>query len=196
MKRHAPAAARNREPILQVLCQVLPERGLVVEVASGSGEHGVWFARHLPGIEWQPTDQDPDALASIAAWQAEEALPNLRPPLPLDVLGAWPVDRADAVFCANMIHIAPWACTLGLLDGAARLLAPGAPLVTYGPYMRGGVHTAESNAAFDASLRSRDPAWGVRDLDVVAVEAEARGLALERIFEMPANNLTVLWRRR
>ena len=195
MKQHAPAAARNRDPILAVLRRVLPARpgALVLEVASGTGQHAVHFAQALPHLHWQPTDLDPAALASIAAWVQEAGLSNLRAPQPLDVRGAWPVDRADALFCANMVHISPWACTLGLLEGAARLLDVGAPLVLYGPYRRGGAHTAPSNAAFDESLRARDPAWGVRDLE--AVVDHARGFALEEVVQMPANNLTVVLRR-
>ncbi|MCB9779783.1 MAG: DUF938 domain-containing protein [Alphaproteobacteria bacterium] len=195
MKRHYPATARNRDPILAVLRRVLPDRGRVVEISCGSGEHGLHFARALPGLSWQPTDIDPDALASTEAWRAEEGPANLLPPLRLDVTAPWPVDAADAVYNANMIHIAPWACTLGLLDGAAAVLSPGAPLVMYGPYRRGGLHTAPSNAAFDDSLQARDPSWGVRDLDEVAEEARVRGLLLEEVVEMPANNLTVVYRR-
>ena len=194
MKRHAPATERNREPILAVLRLVLPARGLALEIASGSGQHAVHFAAALPGLAWQPSDRDPESLASIAAWRDEAALPNLRPPLLLDVLAPWPVDRADALFCANMIHISPWSCTLALLDGAARILAPGAPLVLYGPYRRGGQHTAPSNAAFDASLRARDPAWGVRDLERVLAEAASRDLDLDRVVELPANNVAVVLR--
>lgn len=195
MKQHAPAAERNRDPILAVLRRVLPARpgALVLEVASGSGQHAVHFAAALPHLRWQPSDQDPVARDSVAAWRAEAGLDNLLPPLSLDVRGPWPVQAADAIFCANMIHISPWACTLALLSGAAAVLPPGSPLVLYGPYRRGGAHTAPSNAAFDASLRSRDPSWGVRDLE--AVVAQARGFALDEVVEMPANNLTVVLRR-
>jgi hypothetical protein len=195
-RRHAPATARNRDPILDVLRGVLPARGIVLEIASGSGEHAVHFARALPGLTFQPTDPDPDALTSIAAWGAESGLPNLRPPLLLDAAAqAWPVEAADAILCINMIHISPWRATEGLLAGAARLLAPGAPLTLYGPYRRDGVPTAPSNEAFDASLRARDPAWGLRQLEDVAVLAEAAGFGPPAVFEMPANNLSVVFRR-
>ena len=188
----APATGRNREPILAVLRRVLPAEGLVLEVASGTGQHAAWFGAALPGLVWQPTDRDPTHRASIAAWT--EGLPSVRPPLDLDTTRRpWPVQRADAVVCINMIHIAPWAACLGLLEGAAELLPPGAPLVLYGPYKRGGAHTAPSNAAFDADLRARDPNWGVRDLE--AVQEAAAGFVLEEVVEMPANNLTVVFRR-
>jgi hypothetical protein len=195
MKRTPGAAERNAEPILEVLRRVLPPRGLVLEVASGSGYHAGLFARALPDLTWQPTDRDPDGLASIAGWVDDAALPNLRAPLLLDVTGAWPVERADAVLCINMIHIAPWACALALLDGAARLLPAGAPLVTYGPYRFDGGFTAPSNAAFDASLRARDPSWGVRDVADLRREAAARGLTLAEEVAMPANNHTLVFRR-
>lgn len=195
-RRHAPAAARNREPILAVLRRHLPETGLVLEVSSGTGEHAVHFAAALPGLTWQPSDPDPDARASIAAWAAEAGLPNLRPPLALDAATEdWPVARADAVLCINMIHIAPWAAGLGLLRGAARRLPPGGPLILYGPYRRGGRHTAPSNAAFDAGLRAQDPRWGVRNLEAVAEAAAATGFGPPSVEEMPANNLTVVFRR-
>lgn len=195
-RRHAPATARNRDPILEVLRGVLPDRGLVLEIASGSGEHAVHFARALPGLAFQPSDPDPDALASIAAWGAESGLPNLRPPLLLDAAAtAWPAEAADAILCINMIHISPWRATEGLMAGAARLLAPGAPLILYGPYRRDGVPTAPSNEAFDASLRERDPAWGLRQLEDVAVLAESAGFGPPGVVEMPANNLSVVFRR-
>lgn len=195
MKQHAPAAERNREPLLAVLRRVLPQHpgAQVLELASGTGQHALHFAGALPHLRWQPTDADADARASIAAWRAEAGLDNLLPPLFLDVREPWPVAAADAIFCANMIHISPWTCTLALLAGAAAVLPPGSPLVLYGPYRRGGAHTAPSNAAFDASLRARDPSWGVRDLEVVV--AEARGFTLDEVVEMPANNLTVVLRR-
>ncbi|HUS66361.1 MAG TPA: DUF938 domain-containing protein [Kofleriaceae bacterium] len=195
MRRTPPAAERNAEPILEVLRRVLPQRGLVVEVASGSGYHAGVFARALPELAWQPTDRDPDGLASIAAWVDAAALPNLRAPLRLDVTAPWPVERADAVLCINMIHIAPWTSAIALLDGAARVLPAGAPLVTYGPYRFDGVFTAPSNADFDASLRARDPGWGVRDVADLRREAAARGLALEEEVAMPANNHTLIFRR-
>jgi hypothetical protein len=195
-RRFAPAAARNRGPILAVLERVLPPRGLVLEISSGTGEHAVAFAERLPGLVFQPSDVDPDSLASIEAWRRHSGLANVRAPLALDVHATpWPLtDAPDAIVCSNMIHIAPWTACLALLDGAASWLAPGAPLVLYGPFREGGVHTAPSNAAFDASLRERDARWGVRDLDEVAAEASARGLALEEVVAMPANNRTVVFR--
>lgn len=196
MKRTAPAVARNKDALLAELARVLPLAGTVLEVASGSGEHAVHFARGLPGVTWQPTDCDPAALASIGAWRAEAALPNLAAPLPLDVMAAWPVASADAVVCINMIHIAPWAATVALFVGGARLLAAGAPLVTYGPYRFPGGFTAPSNAEFDQSLRARDARWGVRDVREVAAVAEPAGFELEATVAMPANNHTLVWRRR
>jgi hypothetical protein len=149
----------------------------------------------LPELDWQPSDPDPDALTSIAAWAADADLPNLREPVQLDASGTWPFAQADAVLCINMVHISPWAATLGLLDGAARLLPSGAPLCLYGPYRREGIPTAPSNEAFDRSLRERNPEWGVRNLEDVAAEAERRSLRLDRLVEMPANNLSVVFRR-
>ncbi len=193
-RRHAPAVQKNREPILAVLRRVLPATGLVLEVASGSGEHAVFFAAALPHVQWQPTDPDPANRASIAAWRDEAGLANLRAPLALDATdGEWPIARAYAIVCINLIHIAPWAACLGLLDGAARVLGPGGRLYLYGPYLRDGRHTAPSNAAFDASLRARDPAWGVRDAGEVAAAASARGLSLVETVAMPNNNLSLLF---
>lgn len=195
-----PATARNREPILAVLKRVLPDSGTVLEVASGSGEHAVFFAAALPTLTWQPSDPDPAHCASIAAWSAHERLQNVLPPLPLDALvRPWPPgapnDGLGAIYCANMIHIAPWDAAVGLLAEAGRLLRPGGPLVLYGPFQRGGQHTAPSNVDFDASLRSRNPAWGVRNLDDVIAVAAQEGLALDDVVPMPANNLTVVLRR-
>ncbi len=195
-RQFAPAAARNRDPILAVLRRVLPPQGLVLEVASGTGEHGVHMAAALPAIRWLPTDPSEEARASIAAWRAHAGPPNLLEPLALDAASDdWPVSRADAVVCINMIHIAPWEAALGLIRGAARLLPAGGPLALYGPYRRGGAHTAPSNAAFDESLRSRNPAWGVRDLDDVEEAAAAADFSGAEVVEMPANNLIVVFRR-
>ncbi len=206
-KRHAPAAARNREPIRDALGDVLPARGLVLEVASGSGEHAVFLARAFPALAWQPTDADPSALASIEAWRAEAALPNLLAPVPLDARELeWNVPPLQAIVCINMIHISPWESCLGLFAGAARNLAErpsetaedptrSAPLVLYGPFRFGGRFTAPSNAEFDASLRARDPAWGVRDLDDVTRVATAVGFEREHVIEMPANNHVIVFRR-
>lgn len=197
MKREAPAAARNREPILEVLRDRLPGRGLVLEVASGTGEHALHFAAALPGLVFQPSDPDPDARASIDAWVADSGLPNLRPALALDASGPnWPVAAADAVLCCNMIHISPWASAVGLVTGAGRILPPGGLLYLYGPYRRDGRHTAPSNEAFDADLKRRNPAWGVRDLEAVADLAVDAGFGGPEVVEMPANNLSVMFRRR
>jgi hypothetical protein len=192
--RHAPATARNREPILAVLREVLPETGLVLEVASGTGEHVRFFAEALPGLAWQPSDPDPDARASIAAWCA--GVPNIHPPLALDAAAPdWPIAAADAILCINMVHISPWGATEGLFAGASRLLAPGAPLYLYGPYRRADVPTAPSNEAFDASLKARDRAWGLRDLADVIAAGDRDELRFERLVEMPANNLSLVFRR-
>ena len=196
MKRHAPSADRNREPLLPVLTEVLPPRGTVLEVASGTGQHAVFFARALPGLTWQPTDADPEALASIEAWRREEGLTNVRPPLPLRAHeDTWPVEHADALVCINMVHISPWEATQGLLRGAARVLPPGGPLVLYGAYFLEGQPPAPSNLAFDASLRERDARWGVRTLGAVTREAAVHGLGLERVVEMPSHNVTLVLRR-
>ncbi len=197
MKRHAPATERNRESILAVLRDVLPSAGVVLEVAAGSGEHAAFFAAQLPDLAWQPTDPDLENLASIAAHRDEAALANLRAPLRLDVTEAgWARDRAaDAVVCINMIHIAPWEACLGLLAGASALLPPGSPLYLYGPYREGGAFHAASNAEFDASLRDRDPRWGVRDLAEVTRAAEAAGFTRSSVIAMPANNHSLVFRR-
>ncbi len=195
MKRSAPATERNREPIAAMLREVLPERGTLLEIASGTGEHAVYFAALFPALRWQPSDPDPDALTSIRAWRDEAGLENLLEPVRLDAAaGMWPVAAADSILCVNMVHISPWAATVGLMRGAGRLLTAGAPLVLYGPYRRSGVPTAPGNEAFDASLKARNPEWGVRELEAVEAEAARHGLRLERIFEMPANNLTVVFR--
>jgi hypothetical protein len=193
-RRYAPATLRNREPILAMLRKFLPPSGTVLEIASGSGEHAVFFAGALPGITWQPSDPVAPARASVDAHAADAALPNLLPALALDVTAPdWPIARADALLCCNMIHIAPWAATLGLMAGAARVLAQGAPLMLYGPFIQAGVKTAYSNDDFDADLRRRDPEWGLRDLGTVAAAAE--GFTREAVLPMPANNLFVVFRR-
>jgi hypothetical protein len=189
-----PATRRNQDAILAVLREILPARGRVLEIASGSGQHVAHFASALTQLHWQPSDRDRELFASIAAWT--EALDNVATPVEVDVTAShWPLESVDAIFCANMIHIAPWEACLGLLDGAARTLAGAGPLCLYGPYQRGGVHTAASNERFDASLRSRDPRWGVRDIDLVSKEANDRGFVLDRVLDMPANNLTLVFRR-
>lgn len=192
----SPAAERNKDAILEVLRRVLPQTGRALEIASGTGQHAVHFAAGLPGLVWQPSDADPELLETIRRRVAAAGLVNLRPPLHLDVLDdAWPAIHADAAICANMIHIAPWAATEGLLRGTGAILPSDAPLVLYGPYRRVGVVTAPSNEAFDASLKARNPDWGLRDLDEVATLAGRHGLALEEVVEMPANNLIVVFRR-
>ncbi len=195
-RQYAPAAARNREPILRVLRSILPKAGLVLEVASGTGEHIVHFARALPKLTWQPSDPSQVARRSIAAWIAAEGLHNMSPPLALDAMSdSWPVDHAAALICINMIHISPWAATDGLMQGASRILDEGAPLCLYGPFRQSGRLIEPSNAAFDADLRLRDPRWGLRDLDKVTACAASHGLALDRVVDMPANNLTVAFRK-
>jgi SAM-dependent methyltransferase len=195
--RSAPAALRNREPIAQVLSDWLPASGLVLEVASGTGEHAAFFASRFPHLDWQPSDTDPLALGSIEARQADSGLSNLRQPVVLDVImDRWPVDAAAAVLSINMVHISPWTAALGLLDGANRVLQPGAPLILYGPWIAPGVETAPSNLAFDADLKSRDPAWGLRRVEDFAAEADLRGFSLGDQREMPANNRMLLFIRR
>jgi hypothetical protein len=195
-KRHAPATLRNRDAIAAVLADWLPETGTVLEVASGSGEHVVHFAAAFPHLDWQPSDPDPAGLTSIAAYRAEAGLANIAPPRALDASAPeWPIDRADAVLCINMVHISPWQATLGLFAGAARLLAAGAPLILYGPYVEPDVPTATSNLAFDASLRARDPAWGLRDTDVIKGAAADAGFVFVERRAMPANNLMLLFRK-
>ena len=192
-RRSAPAALRNREPIAEVLADWLPERGLVLEIASGTGEHVVFFAGSFPHLEWQPSDVHPDALTSIAAWRAAAELPNVRPPIVIDASQAeWPIDRAEAVLSINMVHISPWESALGLIDGAARLLPAGGPLILYGPWISEAVSTAPSNLAFDADLRRRDPEWGLRRVEEFAAAAKDRGLELVETRPMPANNLMLL----
>ncbi|MBL8602675.1 MAG: DUF938 domain-containing protein [Myxococcales bacterium] len=193
----APATARNREPLLGVLREVLPADGRLLEIASGTGQHAVYFARAFPGLWWQPSDRADESLAAIAAWRDAEPSPRLLAPCRVDVeTSDWHgLGPFDALLCVNMIHIAPWEATLGLFAGAARMLPAGAPMVLYGPYTRDGAHTAESNARFDESLRARDPRWGVRDLDAVAKVAKQNGFSLSRVHPMPANNLTLVFVR-
>ncbi len=193
--RSAPAAGRNRDPILAVLRDRLPPSAHVLEIGSGTGEHALWFSQALPEVTWQPTDHDADALRSIAAWRDTSGPPNLRAPLRLDAAaGTWPVARADAVIAINVIHIAPWTVTTGLIAGAGRVLASGGVLFLYGPFREGGAHTTESNAAFDAELRARNPSWGVRDLDEITGLAASHGFAPPERIAMPSNNLSVVFR--
>ncbi len=191
-----PAAERNKQPIAEVLTQLLPTAGLVLEIASATGQHAEHFAREFPHLRWQPTDYDPEHVTTLQQRVQRAALDNLLQPLPLDVThDDWPVQRADAIYNANMIHISPWEVSVGLFVGAAKLLAAGAPLITYGPYAFDGEHTSESNARFDESLKQRDPRWGVRDVTELQRVAEEQGFELEQQFAMPANNFTLLWRK-
>ena len=193
--KNAPAADRNKDAILGVLQRVLPGDGLVLEVASGTGQHVVHFAAALTGLKWQPSDSDESLHESIAAHVSASGVQNVAAPILLDTrMDTWPVSAADAILCINMLHIAPWSAAEGLIRGAARLLENNDPLILYGPYMRGGGHTAPSNAEFDANLRRRSAEWGVRDLDEVTALAQGCGFTLEQVVAMPANNLTVVFR--
>jgi cyclopropane fatty-acyl-phospholipid synthase-like methyltransferase len=189
-RRSAPAALRNRDPILAVLRRILPARGRVLEVASGTGEHAIHFAAQLPEIQWKPSDPDPDQRASIAAWIEESGCSNVEAPIYLDVSGPWPEGSWDAIVAINLVHISPWEATRALLLNAGRILPSGAPLCALGS------HTADSNRAFDESLRARDPRFGVRDLEAVVSEAGAAGLAWVETVPMPANNFSLVFRRR
>lgn len=196
MKRHSPAAAHNSGPIADVLARELPATGTVLEIASGSGEHAVFFARKFPQLQWQPSDPDIEALASVEAWREESGLPNLTGPISLDASRAeWPVLRANAVLCINMVHISPWEATRGLFTGAARLLDRGAPLVLYGPYREDDVALAPSNEAFDRDLKRRDPRWGLRRISDMDELGTQHGFTRTARYEMPANNLTLVYRR-
>jgi hypothetical protein len=196
MKQVWPAPERNKEPILEVLRECFADARSVLEIASGSGQHAVFFAAQLPHLTWQPSDVDVDNLASIRAHRDEAALPNLLEPVALDVLADdWGVPAVDGVFNANMIHIAPWECCLGLLSGVARVLRTRGIFALYGPFRIGSAHTSDSNREFDESLKRRDVRWGVRDLEAVISEAEARGLVFARRIAMPANNQTLIFQR-
>ena len=195
-RRSAPHVARNVAPIIDVLKGVLPGTGLVLEVASGTGEHALAFARAFPHLLFQPTDANPLALRSVEAWRTAEGAPNLLAPVPLDASAdPWPVERADAILCINMVHISPWTATLGLLKGAGRLLPSDGVLYLYGPYRQRGIETAPSNEAFDRSLKERNLEWGLRYLEDVASAAEGHGLGLENVTPMPANNLSAIFRK-
>lgn len=194
-RRSAPAAARNREPIAEVLAEWLPPAGVVLEIASGSGEHALHFAERFPNLVWQPSDIHQDALSSIAAWRSQSAPNNILCPLELDAASDdWPIDRANAVVSINMVHISPWNSALGLIAGAARILDPGAPLILYGPWLQDGVEPAPSNLAFDQQLRGRDPEWGLRRVEGFDAAASEQGFRLEQTRAMPANNLMLLFR--
>jgi hypothetical protein len=195
-RRSAPAALRNREPIAHVLGEWLPKSGLVLEIASGTGEHAVFLAERFPELEWQPSDVHPDALSSIEAWRGTAGPPNLKPPLVIDASSmGWPIDHADAVLSINMVHISPWASALGLLAGGAQILPPGGPLILYGPWLSDAIPTAPSNLAFDADLRRRDPAWGLRRVEDFAAAAEGDFEFIETR-AMPANNMMLMFRRK
>lgn len=197
MRGKAPATVRNRDPIAEVLAEELPVSGLVLEVASGTGEHAVHFARRFPHLKWQPSDPDDAALRSITAWRAHDRLANCLPPLALDATSAhWPLKQVDAVVCINMVHISPPKATEGLLRRSSELLGGGQPLILYGPYLQDGVETAPTNLAFDADLKVRNPTWGLRRLEWLDTLARRRGFDRTRCVAMPANNLTLIYRRR
>jgi Protein of unknown function (DUF938) len=193
----APSAQRNRQPILNVLTRVLPNDGLILDLASGSGEHALHFASNLPALQWQPSDPNPDCRRSIDAHAAHPdtgGCANLLPALDVDVTAAdWPVRAADGIVCINMVHISPWSASEGLFAGARRLLPASGILFLYGPYKRNGRHTAPSNAAFDASLRGRNRAWGIRNLEDLMALGTQSGLALSKIVDMPAKNLSLVF---
>jgi hypothetical protein len=195
-RRSAPAALRNREPIAEVLADWLPTSGTVLEVASGTGEHAVWFAKHFPNLIWQPSETHPDSLASINGWREEASLPNLRPPVVVDAsTSEWPLERADAVLNINMAHISTWEASLGLIAGAARLLPANGPLILYGPWLKDDIETAPSNLDFDANLKVRDPRWGLRKVEDFAAAASEKDFELADWRRMPANNLMLLFCR-
>jgi SAM-dependent methyltransferase len=194
-RQYAPAALRNRDFILDVLRYVLPTSGLILEIASGSGEHVVHFAKSFPNLVFQPSDTEPEALLSVAAWVKTVGVTNVRAPIFLDASQPWPIASADGIICINMVHISPWDAALGLIISAATILPPGAPLYLYGPYKREGVATALSNQAFDRSLRDANPTWGLRDIEAVVAVAQSVGFSTPNITEMPANNLSVVFRR-
>ena len=192
----SPAAARNAVPIAELLKRVLPPSGLVLEIASGSGEHAAHFARALPALVWQPSDPDEAARRSIVAHASAAGLANIRPPLAIDVTRQpWPVTRVDAVVAINMIHIAPWDATIGLMAGVEATLAEGGVLYLYGPFREDGAHTASSNAAFDDSLRAMNTSWGIRDIEAVAAAGRTHDLHLAERIAMPANNLSLIFHR-
>jgi hypothetical protein len=195
-RQYAPAAVRNRDVILDVLRELLPMTGVILEIASGSGEHVVYFARHFLSLVFQPSDPEPEALLSVAAWVKAAQVTNVRAPIVLDASQSpWPIASADGIICINMVHISPWDATVGLIAGAAATLPPGSPLYLYGPYKRKGFATAPSNQAFDRNLRDRNPAWGLRDLEAVAAIAQSAGFSVPTVTEMPANNLSVVFQR-
>ena len=194
-RRSAPAVSRNRKPIAEVLADWLPSAGTVLEVASGTGEHAVWFAERFPNLTWQPSDTHPDAQASIDAWRKASGLSNIAEPLTINASSRdWPIERANAVLNINMAHISPWAASIGLIAGAARVLPGGGPLILYGPWLKDDIETAASNVAFDADLKARDPQWGLRRVEDFAAAASVQGFELAEWRQMPANNLMLLFR--
>ena len=195
VKRYAPATERNRDVIAETLVNVLPAQGLVLEIASGTGEHAVHFAQLFQGLTWQPSDPDPIAIASINAWRGDCAVPNVRSAMLLDASADWPIAHADAVVCINMAHISPWAATVGLLRNAARILPQSAPLFIYGPFRQHDVPLAEGNAIFDAALRQQNVEWGLRYVEDITKEARDVGLTLDQIIPMPSNNLSLIFCR-
>lgn len=196
MKQHAPATLRNREPIAEVLARELPASGKVLEIAAGTGEHAVFFAERFPALEWQPTDPSPEALASIADYRADYRASNLSAPLMLDAAAPedWPVAEAAAIVCINMVHISPWEATLGLFRGAAQVSGTGAPLILYGPFLEAEVETAPSNLAFDASLKARDPRWGLREAEALDALAAQHTMARSARYTLPANNIMLIYK--
>lgn len=194
-KRHAPATERNRDVIAAVLLGILPDSGQVLEIASGTGEHVVHFARMFPALDWQPSDPDPIAIQSIAAWRADASVDNVMPPVQLNAADPWPKIRANTIICINMVHISPWEATLGLLRNSAAALAPGEPLYVYGPFWQRDVAPSDGNVSFDATLRQQNPAWGLRYVEDLADGAAGLGLRLDAIVPMPANNLSLIFRR-
>lgn len=195
VKRHAPATERNRDAIAGTLATLLPAQGLVLEIASGTGEHAVHFATMFSELTWQPSDPDPIAIASINAWRGDSQVANMRAAMLLDASADWPIAQADFIVCINMVHISLWAATVGLLRNAARILPPSAILYIYGPFCQRDLPLAESNAAFDAALRQQNPEWGLRYVEDIAQEAANAGLRLDRSITMPANNLALIFRR-
>ena len=193
VKRYAPATERNRDVIAETLVNVLPAQGLVLEIASGTGEHAVHFAQMFPAITWQPSDPDPIAIASINAWRGDCAVANVRSAMLLDASADWPIAHADAVVCINMAHISPWAATVGLLRNAARILQQSAPLFIYGPFRQRDVPLAEGNAIFDTALRQQNTEWGLRYVEDITKEARDVGLTLDQIIPMPSNNLSLIF---
>jgi SAM-dependent methyltransferase len=195
-RREHPSASRNQVPLLTVLQRVFPTEGLVLEIASGTGQHAAFFTGQLPGLRWQPSDFDPDTFDSIEAWRQASHPDRIASPVRIDVTQpTWPIPTADAMLCVNMLQVSPWTAALGVLAGAARTLVPGGPFVIYSPLSRGGVHTSPGNAAFDARLKARNPALGVRDADQLIEAATARGLVHEETLDMPANNTVLVFRR-